>query len=377
MSNKVPVKEKIGYGCGEFAGSLIWQVIIFFLPIFYTDTFGIPVAFVGTMFLAVRIFDALNDPIMGLIADRTETRWGKFRPYILWMCVPYVVCGVVMFVTPGFDIFGKKIYAFTTYALMMVVYTAMMIPYCSLTGVITGDHVERTSLTSYRFIGAYSGSLVVQGVMLWMVAKLGRGNDQIGFPLAMTVFGVLCLGVFLIAFATIRERVHPSKDQKTSPLHDLWDLVRNVPWIVLFLVSLVTLIYVPIRCGVIMYYFKYYVGNEGLAAVFMVSGTLCVMLGVTLSKWLTKTFGKRNAYIGCMAVIAVTMWLHYYLKPTDIKMLFALHWIYSLASGPTMPFVWSMYADAADYSEWKTGRRATGLVFSASTFAYKAGVAIA
>ncbi len=373
---KVPVREKIGYGCGEFGGSLIWQVIMFFLPIFYTDTFGLQVSFLAWMLPVTRLFDAVNDPLMGLIADRTNTRWGKFRPYILWLCVPYCVFGVIMFITPQLSMTGKQIYAFVTYNAMMMIYTAMMIPYSSLTGVITADHVERTSLTSYRFTGAYAGSLAVQGAMLWLVTKLGHGNDQVGYPLAMAVFGVMCLMLFLYAFTTIKERVQPPKQQKTSMKKDLWDLARNFPWLILFLVSFVTLVYVPIRSGAVMYYFKYYIGRQSMATAFLVSGTLFVMLGVTTSKWLTKKFGKRNSYIGCMTVIAVSMWLHFYLKPTDIKLLFALHWIYSFASGPTMPLVWSMYADCADYSEWKRGRRATALVFSASTFAYKAGVAV-
>jgi GPH family glycoside/pentoside/hexuronide:cation symporter len=349
---------------------------MWFLPIFYTDTFGISAAFVGGMFFVVRIIDTITDPIMGLISDRTETRWGKFRPWILWAAVPYCVFGVLMFITPGFSESGKQAYAFVTYTVMMVVYTMMMIPYSSLTGVMTSDHVERTSLSSFRFVGAYSGTLAVQGTMLWLVARLGGGNDQLGFPLAMALFGVICLALFLYAFAQVRERVRPPKEQDTSLKRDLGDLLRNGPWVILFLVSLVTLIYIPIRAGVTMYYFRYYLDAEPLAPAFMASGTVLTMLGVTASGWLTRRFGKRNAYIGCMALIAATLALHYIARPDDVVLLFVLNGLYSLASGPTMPIVWSMYADSADYSEWKHERRATGLVYSASTLAYKAGVAL-
>ena len=376
MACKLSVREKVAYGCGEFGGSLVWQVIMWFLPIFYTDTFGISAAFVGVMFFAVRIIDTVTDPLMGLIADRTETRWGKFRPWLLWAAVPYCLFGVLMFITPGFSESGKQVYAFATYTVMMVIYTIMMIPYSSLTGVMTSDHVERTSLSSFRFVGAYSGTLAVQATLLGLVAYLGAGNDRRGYPMAMAVFGVICLGLFLYAFSQIRERVHPPKEQSSSLRHDIADLLQNRPWVILFLVSLVTLVYIPIRAGVTMYYFRYYVDIESLAPAFMASGTVLTMLGVTGSSWLTRRFGKRNAYIGCMAAIAATLALHYVAGPTDIVLLFVLNGLYSLASGPTMPLVWSMYADSADYSEWKQGRRATGLVYSASTLAYKAGVAL-
>jgi len=373
---KISIREKIGFSIGEYAGSIVWQTLMFFLPIFYTDTFGISAAAVSTMFLVVRLFDAFNDPIMGMIADRTETRWGKFRPYLLWMAIPYGLGVVLMFTTPDFSATGKLIYAYLTYGLMMVIYTAMMIPYNSLIGVISPDPEERTSVSSYKFVFAYAAGASVQGLIIPLVKRFGKGDSAAGYMYTMGIFGFICIFCFIIAFISVKERVEPDTRKKKKIKEDLKDLIRNKPWIILFFLSSITLIYVAIRSAVIMYYFKYYIGNKDAASLFMVVGTIFVMIGVFPTKWLAKKFGKKKVYIACMIIITISSSLIFVVQPDDLVLLYAFNIIFSLASGPTMPLLWSMYADTADYSQWKTGRRATGLVYSASTFSQKAGFSL-
>jgi len=366
----------LGFSSGEYAGSVVWQALMFFLPFFYTDIFGLTAAAVSTMFLVVRFFDALNDPIMGMIADRTNTRWGKYRPYLLWFAVPYGLGTVLLFTTPDIGYTGKIIYAYATYGLMMVIYTAMMIPYNTLIGVISPDSRERTSVASYKFVFAYAAGASIQAFVIPLVDILGKGDRAAGYMLTMAIFGSICIVVFLIAFASVRERVKPDISQKTSPKIDLKDLIHNKPWIILAGVSVATLVYVAIRSAVIMYYFKYYILDVAAAGPFMVTGTICVLLGVLPTRWLSGKIGKKRLYIWCMVIISLSSAGFFLAGPDDLILIYALQIIFSLASGPTMPLLWSMLADAADYSEWKNGRRATGLVYSAATFSQKMGFSL-
>lgn len=373
---KLTFKEKLGFSAGEYAGSVVWQALMFFLPIFYTDIFGLSAAAVSTMFLVVRLFDAVNDPIMGMIADRTNTRWGKFRPYLLWLAVPYGLGTVLMFTTPQFSDAGKMIYAYATYALMMVIYTAMMIPYNTLIGVISPDSNERTSVSTYKFVFAYAAGASVQGFVIPLVDILGGGDKARGYSYTMAIFGVLCIVVFIIAFLSVRERVKPDPAQKSKLRDDLKDLIHNKPWIILAGVCVATLIYVAIRSAVVMYYFKYFIKDQAAAGPFMVIGTLCVILGVLPTKWLSGKIGKKKLYIYSMIVVVLASSGFLFAGPEDIAWIYAMQIIFSLASGPSMPLLWSMLADAADYSEWKSGRRATGLVYSAATFSQKMGFSV-
>ncbi|MCI0513963.1 MFS transporter [candidate division KSB1 bacterium] len=373
---KLTIREKLGFSAGEYAGSVVWQALMYFLPIFYTDTFGLTAATVSTMFLVVRLFDAANDPIMGMIADRTQTRWGKFRPYLLWFCVPYGLGTVLMFTTPDFGATGKIIYAYATYTLMMMIYTAMMIPYNTLIGVISPDSRERTSVASYKFVFAYAAGASIQALVLPLVEKLGAGDQARGYTLTMAIFSMLCIMVIIIAFLSVKERVKPDPAQKSSLKQDLTDLTHNKPWLILAAVCVATLVYVAIRSSVIMYYFKYYIRDEKAAGPFMVAGTLAVMIGVLPTKWLSKKVGKKNLYIGSMIIVTLASAGFFMAGPDDLIWLYAMQIIFSLASGPSMPLLWSMLADAADYSEWKNHRRATGLVYSAATFSQKMGFSI-
>ncbi|MEZ4386462.1 MAG: MFS transporter [Candidatus Krumholzibacteriia bacterium] len=374
--HRLSVREKIGYGLGDTASNLYFQMFINFLLFFYTDVFGIPAAAAGTMLMISRFWDALNDPMMGVIADRTSTRWGKFRPYLVWISIPIGVIGVATFYTPDLSVGGKIVYAYVTYTLMMMAYTAINIPYSALMGVLSPDSLERTSVSTYRFVLAFIGAFVVQGLTLPLVRLFGGGNQAVGFPLAMAVFAVVAAILFYVTFATTRERVQPPTGQRTSLRDDLRDLAGNRPWLVLLVMSVSSLAYAIIRSGSIMYYFKYYVGNEGQAALFMVTGTVAVIVGVACTQVLSRRFGKKRLYIAVMGLSSVLTCLFYLVPREQIVLIFALNIVTMLIMAPQAPLIWAMYADTADYSEWKNERRATGLVFSAATFAQKFGIAL-
>jgi GPH family glycoside/pentoside/hexuronide:cation symporter len=373
---KVTISEKLGFSLGEYSSSLVWQTLMFFLPIFFTDTYGLTAASVALMFGVVRIFDAFTDPIMGMIADRTETRWGKFRPYILWLSIPYGIFIVLLFTTPNFSEQGKIIYAYVSYSLMMLIYTAISIPYNSMIGVISPDPDERTSISSYKFIFAYAAGISVQLLVIPLVKKLGAGNDASGYQITMIYFAIIAVLCFFISFIVSRERVKPDPAQVSNIKSDLKDLINNKPWVILFFVSLSSLIYIAIRSAATAYYFKYYIGREAEMGIFMAIGTIFLILGVLPTKWLSKKIGKKRLYIISMSLIVIGSFVFFFLKPQNIILIYIVHIIFSIASGPTMPLLWSMLGDTADYSEWKNKRRATGLVFSALTFSQKTGFAL-
>jgi GPH family glycoside/pentoside/hexuronide:cation symporter len=373
---RLPWSEKIGYAAGDTASCLYWQTFSMFLMIFYTDTFGLTPAAVGTMFLISRFWDAAIDPVMGVIADRTETRFGKFRPWILWGIVPFMISGVALFLTPDFSPTGKLIYAYVTYTLVMMIYTVVNVPYGALLGVISPYSEDRTTLASFRFIGAFVGNIIVQGTLLYLVATLGRGNDRVGYPLAMAVFALLAGGLFFFTFAATKERVRPLV-APTSIRRDVQDLLRNRPWLMLCLMGLATLVYISVRNGATLYYFKYYVGDQDAAAPFLVAGTVFSIIGAFLTPQLTRLCGgKKPAFIILTLVCTASMSAFYFLRPTDRVLLYACNIVQSVPNAALFPLIWSMYADTADYGEWKNGRRATGLVFSAATFAQKMGWAV-
>ena len=385
VSDKLSVLEKLGFSAGEYSSSIVWQALMFFLPAFYSDTFGLELTDIATMFLIVRFFDAFNDPIMGIIADRTNTRWGKFRPYLLWFAVPYGVIAMLMFNTPDFDYSGKLAYAYVTYSLMMIIYTVIMIPYNSWVGVISPNSAERTSVSSYKFVFAYLAGLSVQSLILPMVDHFGKvtnelgeiiQNDAIGYRYTMIILGTVSIFFFLVTFFTAKERVQPEAKVESNIKQDFKDLTKNRDWIMVFLTSMLLLIYIIIRSGDIMYYFEYYLGQKELATQFMVVGTVATLLGVLPTKWLSAKFGKKNVFIVALIIIALSQIVFFIAGPEDIILIFAAQIIFSFASGPTMPLMWAMLADTADYSEWKTHRRATGLIFSATNMSIKSGVAI-
>src|SRR3954464_10144662 len=261
QNDRLSFREKAGYGIGDAAANFIFQTMIIFQLAFYTDAFGITAAAAGILFLVVRVFDAAFDPLMGVVADRTNTRWGKFRPWVLWTAVPFGVIAVLAFTTPNLSASGKLAYAYVTYILMMMVYSANNLPYSALSGVMTGDVVERTSLSSYRMVGAMASQLVVQGLALPMVAKFGGGNDALGYKVTMGIFSALAVLFFLITFATTRERVVPDPSQKSSIKQDFADLLKNGPWKVMFALTIILFVTLALRGSVMVYFFKYYVGR--------------------------------------------------------------------------------------------------------------------
>jgi GPH family glycoside/pentoside/hexuronide:cation symporter len=372
-TGKVAFFEKVGYGLGDLASCLFWQTFTVFLLIFYTDVFGIGAAAAGTMLFVVRIIDTAADPIMGMIGDRTRTRWGKFRPYLLWMAVPFGVIGFACFFAPDLAPGPKLVYAYVTYAAMMLAYTAINIPYGALMGVITPNSLERTRLSTYRFLGAFTGNLIVQTFTVGLVKHFGGGSDRIGYRYTIALYAAAAVLLFLGTFALTRERVLPPKDQQSSFGRDLGDLLHNGPWLVLFAVGICANSWAVLKMASLVYYFKYFIGDEGAVSVFMLVGTIANILGVLATGWMTKHLGKRNLYGLMMLFSALTTAAYYLASPTDMVYLYIMNFLGGFVSGPVSPLIWAMYADTADYSEWKTGRRATGLVFSAGTFAQKMG----
>ena len=373
VSTKLSVKEKIGYGLGDTASHFVWDMVGFWILIFYTDVFGISAAAAGTIMLIARFWDMLSDPLMGIIADRTKTRWGKFRPYLLWMALPYSVLAVLTFTTPDLGPTGKVIYAGTTYLLLMTVFTAINLPYSSLGAVMTSDSYERAGLNSYRFIFAFAGQFIVTGTALYLAGYLGRGNMAQGYQYTLMLFAAISFILFMITFKTTRERVAPPRAQQKNLKQDLKNLFRNGPWVILFFVGIVSFVMFAMQNLSIAYYFKYYVGQEQSVQLFNVIGTVALIAGIPFSKPLARRFGKRNVYMASSLISGLFFILLYIPGNDNIYAVYILNVLAKFAYAPAVPLLWTMLADAADYSEWKFNRRATGLVFSAGTFAQKAG----
>ncbi|HOK95004.1 MAG TPA: MFS transporter [Anaerohalosphaeraceae bacterium] len=389
-AQKLSIFEKIGYGLGDTASNLFFQIFIIFLLYFYTDVFGITAAQLGLMLLVTRFWDAVNDPIMGMLADRTVSRWGKFRPYLLFGAVPFGILGVLMFTTPQFSPTGKLIYAYVTYIAMTMIYTAVNVPYAALMGVISPDSMERTVVSSFRFVLAFVGMFIVQYALLRLVKLFGGGNEQLGWQLAAAALAGLAVVLFLITFFTTRERVQPIGQQRNKLADDLKDLLTNKPWLLIGSATVFQLMFIVIRSSSIMYYFEYYLGNkelsffgktkvysfEDIVSAYLLTGTVFTILGAVLTKWIARAFGKSQTYSGGLAIAGIASALVFVLGPDDIVLLFVLQFITSFAIGPVSVLQWAIYTDTADYSEWKTNRRATALIMAASLFALKMGVAL-
>jgi GPH family glycoside/pentoside/hexuronide:cation symporter len=395
---RLSVVEKVGYGLGDTAANFIFQTMVMFQLAFYTDTFGITAAAAGTLLVVVRVWDAIFDPMMGVIADRTNTRWGKFRPWVLWTAVPFGIMGFLTFMTPDLSAGGKLVYAYATYIVLMMVYSANNLPYSALSGVMTGDLGERTSLSSYRFVCAMLAQLVIQGLALPMVHHFGQGNNAKGYQVTIGIFSALAVVLFLITFATTRERIQPPPGQKAPVRQHFADLLTNGPWLAMFILTLVLFITLSMRGSVVPYYFTYYVDKQSLSrlfgaagtagtgafdagrivslgfSVFNVLGTVATIIAIFFSKGLALRFGKRNVFIAGLAGTVLFTAAFFFLPPEAVTLMFACEILRQFAYGFTIPLLWAMMADVADFSEWKTGRRATAIVFSAIVFALKAGL---
>jgi GPH family glycoside/pentoside/hexuronide:cation symporter len=372
-SNKLTVKEKIGYSLGDTASHFVWDMVGFWLLFFYTDVYGISAAAAGTIMLVARFWDMAIDPIIGVISDRTNTRWGKFRPYILFGAIPYSVLAILTFTTPNFGGTGKILYAGATYILLMTAYAAINLPYSALGAVMTDDTYERAGLNTYRFIAGFTGQFIVTGLALTLAEVFGGGDKAQGFQYTLFLFAGFSLIFFFITFKTTKERVQPSKEQVNSLKEDVGNLFKNKAWIILALVGIISFIMFAMQNAAIAYYFKYYLGRENNVQLFNVIGTVALIVALPLSKPLAKRFGNKNVFIGSSLISGLFFMLIYLPGATGLTTIYIFNIIAKMAYAPAVPLLWTMIADSADYGEWTTGRRATGLYFSAAVFAQKAG----
>lgn len=377
-NQKLSVSEKFGYGLGDLASNMFWQMFAIFMAKYYTDVFLLGAATMGTMMLVTRVADAFFDPLIGTIADRTVTRWGHFRPYLIWMAIPMAATAVLAFTVPDLTGSARTVYAYVTLTLMMFAYSAINIPYSALLGVLTPDSRERTSVTSYRFVMALIPVFIIVNTALPLVRYFGGSDTSAyGWQMTMVVYAVIAVLLYFATFALTRERVQPPPKQETSLKTDVKDLLRNRPWVVLCGVGIAALTFGNIRNTVTIFYFENVVpGGSSYFGPVMTTGAIAFILGVMATSPLAKRFGKRNFYLVSMSLTALLTFGFYFVPPENIKLVWAANTIINFCAAPTAPLVWAMYADTADYSEWKWGRRATGLIFSAASFAQKLGWAI-
>ena len=387
-SQPLSVGEKVGYGLGDTASNLYWKLFEFFQLIFYTDVFGISAGAAGTMFFVTKIFDAFTDPFVGFLSDRTRTAWGRFRPYLLWGAIPFAITGIFTFYTPDLSPGGKLVYAYVTYIAVFMAYTLVNIPYGALMGVISSDPVERTSVSTFRFVLAFCGALIVQKLTEPLVAYFGGWemrlvdgvetlvvlDKQTGFFWTVVCYACAAVVLFVICFATTKERVQPVSTESSKLIDDVKDLLLNQPWMVMFAFSMLQLVAGWTRGSATAYYFTYFVGST--FGDFLVAGTFASIAGMLMTKPLCKWMGAKYVmFLLCLGV-ATCYAAFWFLEPEQIGLMYTFHIAGSFIGGPIPVLIWAMYADIADYSEWKNERRATGLVFAAATFSQKMGGAV-
>ena len=374
------LKEKIGYGFGDMSSSMFWKIFSYYLPLFYSNIYGLGLADTGFLLLVTRIWDAVSDPMMGIIADRTHTRWGKYRPYLLWVAFPFALCGVLMFTTPDLGTTGKLVWAYVTYILMMTVYTAINVPYGAMLGVMTDDSDTKTVFSSYRMFFAYGGSFIAlfawEPLCAWFKEATGSLADA--WQYAMVVIATLCFVIFLLCFLLTKE--HVKSLSTVSVAKDFRSLLTNVPWWLLIGAALCSNLFSTVRGATAAYFFKDYIGGD----VFLNLGDVTILfyaglfLGVVLAVPLSRRLGKKSTYILTMAALAVLSILFFYLPCTAFGcwMMLLMQVVISVCTGIVSPLVWSMYADVSDYAELKDGTASTGLIFSSSSMAQKFGGAM-
>jgi GPH family glycoside/pentoside/hexuronide:cation symporter len=405
MDTRVALKEKVGYGFGDMASSMFWKIFGMYSLFFYTDVFGITAAAAGTMFLVARVWDSFFDLFVGIAADRTKTRWGRYRPYLLWFAIPFSVMGVITFFVPDFGATGKLVYAYITYSLMMIVYSLINVPYASLLGVMSPHPKERNVLSSYRmsfaFIGSFITFMLLQPLIDTYANTFGsKGVEQIqsaveqaettvstspiGWTLGVATIGVLCAVLFFFCFRWTRERVEPvNEDEDTSVKQDLKNLFHNAPWWILVGTGLAALLFNAVRDGVAIYYFKDYVQvayrvpltGWDVTTVYFLVGQAANLVGVMLAPSLSSRYGKKKTYMVAMAITAVLSAIFYFI-PNQLGWILLLQILISLCAGYVLPLLWSMFADIVDFQELKTNRRASGLIFSSSSMSQKLGWAL-
>lgn len=384
------LKDKIGYGFGDMASSMFWKIFSYYLPFFYAHIFGIGLEHAAVLFLITRIWDAVSDPMMGIIADRTNTRWGKYRPYVLWFAVPFAVCGVLLFTTPDFSQAGKLVWAYVTYILMMTVYTGINVPYGAMLGVITPSSAEKTVFSSYRMFFAYGGSFIALAAWepLCNLFRNGFGMTAAGgWQWAMIVIAIACAVLFFLCFRMTRERVKTVSTVSVGS--DLSKLLRNGPWWLLIGAALSTNLFNTVRGSTVAFYFADLVAADAslsifgltfafFAGLFLAIGELFNMVGVMITVPVVRLLGKKNCFIGVNLMLAMLSILFFYVPlqtTVGYWIMLVLQILISVCTGIVSPLVWSMYADVSDYSELKYHTASTGLIFSSASMAQKFGSA--
>jgi glycoside/pentoside/hexuronide:cation symporter, GPH family len=415
---RLSFKEKAGYAVGDIATNFFFQSMILYQNRFYTDTVGLSPAIVGWMFLLVRLGDAVFDPIIGALADRTSSRWGKFRPWVLATAIPFGLIFWLVYVTPNVGPQGKLIYAIVTYVLVMIAYSANNTPYSALMGVMTPDVNERTNIARFRFVAALVGQFIIQALALPLVDKFGAGDSAKGWAATMAIFGAIMVACNLVVFWTTKERVMPNPEQKPSLREDVRNVFTCGPWLAMFILTLLIFTTLVLRGSSLNYLLKYYMdpaavtafldkiglGSAGTGEVsgwktaldglgllvkpdysnaasvglsfFFVLGSIIQILGIIVSKPLAERFGKKAVFMTGMAVTTIATAGVFLVGPTDLKQMFFWSVVWPIGWGPTVPLLWVMIADVADYSEWKTSRRATAFMYAGILFALKAGLGL-
>ncbi|MYN28426.1 MFS transporter [Duganella levis] len=377
VNKQLTWREKISYGVADMGFNFYWTNIATFLLIYYTDVFGISAAAAASMMFTIKIINAFTDPMIGAAADRTSTRWGKFRPYLIWVPLPLACAAVLTYTTPDLSADGKIIWAYGSYLAMMVCYTCINIPYNALSGVLSADPQERSTVNGLRFIFAFAGGTVVTAATPALVHWLGGGNDKLGWQLTMLTWSVFASLLFVLTFLNTRERIVPVSTQQSNVWQDVRDLSQNRPWVALFFLALIIMITITLRTSSAAYYFKYVVQRPELMTTFVPAYMLSAAAGASLTPLMTRFVDKKKLMMILMTITAVLSSAFFFVPKDQVWLMFALQIGMGLALGPKSPLAFSMYADTADYNEWRTGRRATAMTFAAATFSQKLGTAIA
>ena len=403
-AQKLSVTEKVGYSLGDLAANLVFQTLVTYLAYFYTDIYGLDTNTASAIMLTVGLIAAFGfNPIIGAIADRTVSKWGKFRPWILFTSIPLGVVALLAFSTPDFSYKGKVIYAVITYTLLLLLYAANNLPYSALSGVITGDMKERNSLSAYRFVAVMFAQFFVQVFMLPIIEAAGGGDKAVGIEKVMTWLAVIGTVMLIITFLTTKERIIPTAEQKSSLKEDLGDLFKNRPWVIMLTLTTLVFITLAMKGGAYVYYFKNYVDKESLTnfitpllngltsigvdffgedpvsagfGLFNAGGIIFMIVGISFSKGLADKYGKRDVFGVFLVISTLFILAFYFFPPTSVRMMFASQILHGFTYGVTIPLLWAMIADVADYSEWKNNRRATAIIFSAMMVGLKAGLSI-
>ena len=404
VSQKLSVLEKFGYSLGDLAANLVFQTLMTYLAYFYTDIYGLNATDATAIMYIVGTVAAFSfNPIIGALADRTNSKWGKFRPWILYTSVPLGLISVMAFSTPNFSYDGKVIYAVITYTLLLLLYASSNLPYSALSGVITGNMKERNSISSYRFVAVMFAQFFVQVFMLPIIIYAGAGDKAIGIEIVMTWLAIIGTIMLLITFFTTKERIVPTEEQKSSVFEDLKDLITNKPWLIMLILTTLTFISLAMKGGSYVYYFENYIdesrltifispildyltsveinffGNDPVSAgfgLFNAGGIIFMIFGIGLSKALADRYGKRNIFALFLFISTIFIILFYFFDKSSVELMFGSQILHGFFYGITIPLLWAMIADVADYSEWKNNRRATAIIFSAMMVGLKLGLTI-